>query len=440
MTGLLASATVARVQVLKKAVSLCLLLLAACKRDAPAPEGAASAAPVASAAPTGSASAAASVTTASAMAPESAAPRGTGVAELKTLAEVGTCKPKNADLASYVQKPALGLAGRADGTFAAVWLVELQNDPDAQIAFAGFDGEARQVARARGIGTTRFEGLRLLESGGAWSASWFDAEGLTHTRPRWEAVPPPEIQHLAAVGKEGNENVAVAPTPAGSLVAAAPFGPQRDQLGVFLFASTDPAEPTVKAVGVTHHARQPRRPAVAADAGGYFVAWHEEDGSIRASHFDAAGKEGSAHVIAPEGPKRERVALTATSAGAIALWAEGETLLARALDAGAQPAGPTWVVGKGKWGVFTPGGQGALVAWVGHDGKADAQLLLARLSPEGAPSAQGLRVSDGVTAVKDPPALAAAGSRVGLAWTEMMGPAVSSKRALLRLVDLACVP
>jgi len=400
----------------------------------------ASAAAAASAAPVARASASETVTAATPV-PEIQAPRGNGVAEFKSLAEAATCKPKTAEVANYLQKPGLGLAGRAaDGTFAAVWLVELQKDPDAQIAFAGFDSEGRQVARARGIGTTRYEGLRLIETGGAWSVSWFDAEGLTHTRPRWEAVPAPEIQRLAAVGHEGSENVAVASTPAGALVAAAPFGPQRDQLGVFLFASSDPSQPTVKAVGVTHHAKLPRRPSVAADAKGYFVAWHEEDGSIRASRFDLAGKETDAHVVAPEGPSRERVALVPTGAGAIALWSEGETLVARALDGEARPAALPWVVGKGKWSVFTPAGEGALVGWVGHDGKSEAQVLVARLSSEGKPSAQGLRVSDGVMPVKDPLAMAVAGSRVGLTWTEGVSPRVSSKRALLRLLDAACIP
>ena len=182
---------------------------------------------------------------------------------------------------------------------------------------------------------------------GAWAVTWFDAEGLTHARPRWEATPPPEIQHLTTVGKEASDNVAIASTTSGALVAAAPFGPQRDQLGVFLFAPTDSSQPSVKAVGVTHYAKQARRPAVAADATGYYLAWHEEDGSIHASRFDANGKEGDAHVLAPEGPKRERVALAVTNGGALALWAEGETLIARGLDASAKPAGPAWVVGKG---------------------------------------------------------------------------------------------
>jgi hypothetical protein len=282
--------------------------------------------------------------------------------------------------------------------------------------------------------------------------AWFDAEGLAYVRPRWETTPPVVVEHLSAVGKEVSDNVAIAPTPGGSLVAAAPFGVARDQLGIFLFAPVDPAAPQIKAVGVTHHAKQPRWPAVAADASGYFVAWHEKDGSIKASRFDAAGKEGDAHLVAaarddggaegsaPDAPARERLGLVATGAGALAVWNEGETLVARALDATARPVAAPWVIGKGKWRALVPSGDGAFVTWVGHDGKADGQLLLIRLSAEGTPSARGLRVSDGVNPVKDPPKLAIAGERVGVAWTEVMGPGVSTKRALLRVFERSCVP
>lgn len=431
------------------------LLLAGCDRGSSQPGAAGSATPAGSGAPvvTGApaASAGGVTTAASAAGGEPAAPQGAGVTAFTPLGDVPECKAKTGELASYLQRHGLGLAGRSgDGTFAAVWLVELQNNLDAQIAFAGFDGEAKQVARARSIAATREAGVRIIETGGQWSVTWFGADGLTYAQPRWETLPPPEIQRLTAMGKEIGENVAIASTPGGSLVAASPFGPARDQLGVFLFAPADPALPSVKAVGVTHHAKQPRRPAVAADATGYFVAWSEDDGSIRASRFDLAGKEGDAHVLTPPAaganavgaaPEQDRLALIATEgAGALALWSEGETLVARALDAAARPSGAAWVVGKGRWRAVAPHGKGALVAWIGNDGKVDGQLLLARLSADGAPAEKGLRISDGAIAVKDPPAVAVAGARVGVAWTEPLSTGVSTKRALLRMLDAACIP
>ncbi len=420
-----------------------LAVLAACNSGSSPPGPAASAAPSASAAPAASSGGAQPAT-----APEGggAAPRGAGVPAFTPIAEVAACKAKTVEVATYLQRHGLGLAGRGrDGTFAAVWLVELQNSPDAQIAFAGFDAEARQVARARSIGATRQEGLRIFETGGVWSVTWLGAEGLSHARPRWETSPPPEVQRLTAVGKEVSENVAIAASPAGSLVAAAPFGDARDQLGVFLFAPVEEGQQAVKALGVTHHAKQPRGPAVAADAGGYLVAWHEADGAIRASRFDPTGKEGEAHVIAaavsPGGAAREGLALAAVEGGgAVAVWGEGDTIVARGVDGSGRPGAAPHVVGKGKARAVSSSGKGAFVAWIGNDGKADGQLLLARIAADGAPSDKGLRVSDGATPVKDPPAVALAGERVGVAWTEVMSAGVSTKRAVLRVLDAACVP
>jgi hypothetical protein len=258
---------------------------------------------------------------------------------------------------------------------------------------------------------------------------------------------PPDIQRLTAVAKEVSENAAIAASPGGSLVAVAPFGTAQDQMGLFLFAPTDAALPAVKAIGVTHHAKRPRRPAVAADAGGYFVAWNEDDGSIKASRFDLTGKEGDAYVIAPPTgatplpAARERLALIAMEgAGALAVWSEGDTMVAQALDGSARARAAPYVIRKGAAQVLVPSGKGAFVAWIGNDGKVDGQILLARLSADGAPSAQGLRISDGLMAVKDPPAVAVAGERLGVAWTEPVTAGVSTKRAVLRVLDAACVP
>ena len=427
-----------------------LLLLGApgCGRAAPPSGAAASAAPTTHAPAMASASAASSV----APPPESqTAPHGDGVTAFTPVTDIVDCKAKVGDVATYIQHQGLGLAGRADGSFAAVWMVGLQRD--GQIAFAGFDSEARQIARGRSIGTTREEGLRIFSAAEAWTVTWFDASGLAFSRPRWEANPPPPVQHLGAVGKEVSDNVAIASTPGGSLVAATPFGTERKQLGVFLFAPADPAQPSVKALGVSHHAAQRRGPAVAGDATGYFVAWREPDGSINASRFNLAGKEGDAQVIAPplvnpgpgggapEASARGQLGLVATGGtGALAIWAEGETIIARALDAAAHPRAAAWVIGKGKWRALSPSGDGALVVWIGNDGKTEAQVLLVRVSADGSPAAKGLRVSDGASPVKEPPSMALAGERVGVTWAEVMSPSVSTKRAVLRVLDRSCIP
>ena len=233
----------------------------------------------------------------------------------------------------------------------------------------------------RSLARGRFEHARRrapdFSSGDEWAVTWFDAEGLAYARPRWETNPPVGDPARRRNREGGQRPCRPRAAPGGALVAAAPFGPERHRLGVFQFAPVDPAQPQLKAVGVTRSAKKPRWPTVAADAsGGYLVAWQdEEDGSIRASRFDAAGREGNAHVVAkrqggdrPAGAAQEtpdrdqRLGLVATgSAGALLVWSEGATLIARALDAEARPRGAPWVVGKGKWRALAPSGDGALV-------------------------------------------------------------------------------
>ncbi|MGK3993394.1 hypothetical protein [Sorangium sp. So ce1024] len=441
------------------ALSLFVVSGSACDRSASRSGGAATAASGSSSEPTVQAAASAASAPAEPVAATAPAelepPRGDGVQEFVPLTTLADCKVKSGDIATYILREGMGVAGRSDGTFGAVWLVDLKGG-DAQIAFAGFDTDARQIARARAISSTRDVGLRIFSAGEAWAVTWFDAEGLAYARPRWETNPPTEILRVGAIGRDVGDQVALAPAPGGALVAAAPFGAERNKLGVFQFGPIDPAQPQLKAVGVTRHTRKPRWPAVAADAsGGYLVAWHEEeDGSIRASHFDASGREGGAHLVAkPQGSDRaaaatqetpdrdQRLGLVATGgAGALLVWSEGSTLIGRALDAEARPRGAPWVIGKGKWRALAPGVDGALVAWVGHDGKAEGQALLVKVGADGAPSARGIRVSDGARPVKDPPSVALAGERVGVAWTEAMSPGVSTKRAVLRVLDRSCIP
>jgi hypothetical protein len=366
---------------------------------------------------------------------------GTGAGEFLPVTKTPDCKHQSAEMAQYLLRGEMAIAGR-EGQIAAVWLVQLPNKLNAQIAFAGYDGDAKQLARGRGIGSARDDTPRIFATGSAWTVAWFDPAGLAFARPTWEAASAPAIEHLSAVGRELSENIGVASTPSGPLVAVAPFGPTRGQLGVFLFASVEAGAPGVKALGVTHHAKNPVRPAVAADADGYYLAWHEEGEKLVTSHFDSAGKEVDAAdtLAAPGDRKRERLAMAPTSKGAIALWVEGTEIIARALDKAARPMGPAYKVASGRWATIASAGEGAIVAWVGHDGRAEDQLLAVRLGPDGVPSAKGLSVTDGTNAVKDPPSVAGAGPRVGFGWAEPMGATIASKRAMLRSIDIRCLP
>ncbi|TKD00424.1 hypothetical protein [Polyangium fumosum] len=413
-------------------------------------EGGAAPAPSASVAPSASAATSAAAappaTSASvAQAPPPSEPVGSGVSSFVAAAQTEGCKAQSGDIATYLQRGEVTVAG-SEGSLAAAWLIKLAaNKPGAQLAFAGFALDAKQVARARGIGTANETAPRIFANGAGWTLVWFDENGLAYTKPRWETAPAPVIEHLSTVNAANADDVALAATPAGAIVAVAPFNMEKAQLGLFQFAPTDAAAPAVQALGATHHAHEPRRPAVAADGTGYTLAWHEGDGRIVVSRFDLAGKEiDEAYTLAaapPAGaPARERVNLVATTKGAMAVWIEGDKILARAVDAAARPGEKTWLVGRGRAPALAPIGDGALVVFLGQEGGKDDQVLAVKLSESGEPSATGMRISDGTGAVKDAAAVTSAGPRLGFLWAEPMSNGVSTKRAILRTLESSCVP
>lgn len=398
-------------------------------------------APVANAsASSSSGPAAASASSSAAAPPVPAEPQGKGVAGFIPAGQTDTCKAQVSQVADYLQRGEVSLAGH-DGAYAAAWLIKLSpSRPDAQLAFAGFSLDAKQVARARGVGTSNEIAPRLFSSGPGWTLVWFDSEGLAYAKPRWETSPQPTTEHLRAVGIADAEHVSLAGTPSGAIIAVAPFGADKSQFGMFLFAPIEPDAPAVQALGATHHAKKPRWPAVIADERGYTLAWHEEGDQIVVSRFDLKGSElGEAITLAAPAEGRGRVTLSTTTKGAIAMWSEGDKLLARALDGEARPGPETWIVGYGKMASLTPFGDGALAVFTGQDGTASNQVLAVKLGANGEPSAKGLRVTD-AGPTKDPPAAVVVGTRVGFLWTEPMTQGVGTKRALIRAVDAACIP
>ncbi len=365
-------------------------------------------------------------------------PEGTGIQASKPATDAD-CKPATFELATYLLRGELTIAGRpgpsGNGEVAGSWLVQLRGK--AQIGFAGFDSQARRIARDRGIGSAREHAPSLFATGDVWTVVWFDDEGLAFAHPSWETLPTPEIEHLSAVKGVAPEDVALGATPEGSLVVASPFGTSGDQLSLFLFAAVGQSP---KAIGVTKSAKKPKSPAVSADADGYTVAWLEEGGLIHATRFDKAGKEigdGAPVVSAPA--DRKSLQIVSLAEATMLVWNEGDKLLARKLGKTGHADSKIFVVAaKGRDPVTMVAGADAIVAFVGDaDGVAD-QLLAARLSPAGV-AQTAYRISDGKTPVLDPPAVASLGGRIALAWTETMGPALSSKRAWLRTVEGACI-
>ncbi len=412
--------------------------------------------PVASAAPSSSAAPPASAATpaASASAPpyDPPAPPHPPGSFVGAKAEKG-CKAQTGELATYQPRGEVWLAADKDAV-AAAWRVHIAGKPADQVAFGSFDAEVRPIARTRGVGNSAHEaqprvmatslrsGLRSDEPssapspGGDWAVVWFDDKGLAYTRPKVDALPAPEVAHLPSVAPDAAGDVALSSWPQGGVLAAAPFGAGKAQIGLFVFAPSDPAAPLVRAFGVTHHTTAPHHPAIAADDKGMFVAW-DEGGAILSSRFDAAGKEGAAAcTLAPAGAKRERLSLVATASGAMAMWMEGGAIRTRALDRSGCPTSPAWTVAEGRWASLAALGDGALVAWAAADGK----LLAARLAPNGAPPERGLDAAEGSSGVKDPPAVVAAGGHVAFAWAEVMSPIISTKRIVLRVLDASCVP
>ena len=403
-------------------------------RGGPAPVGSASATPVVSAAPSGSASATPDAAAVVAFDP---APGAASVTELASARSNKLCRAQTAEIAAYQSEGVLAL-GAGKGGIGASWLVHVAGKREEQIAFSAFDTEGKPVARPRGVGLAGQKTARVFGGGAGFTVTWFDANALAYARPRTEPLPPPEIGHLNMFGPEVAGDVALSATEAGSVVAAAPFGAGKNQLGLFQFSPAEEGAPAVTALGVTHHAVAPSRPAVAGSAASTFVAWFEADGRILASSFDSKGKESDAAcVVAPAtAEKRDHLALAAVGSGVIALWMEGAVIRTRALDGSGCPTSPAWKVAEGRSATLSAAGEGAVVAWLTSEGR----LLAAKLGPNAAPPMAGLDIAEGSLGIKDPPALAVTSGRVAFGWAEAMSPVVSTRRLMLRLIDAACFP
>ena len=114
----------------------------------------------------------------------------------------------------------------------------------------------------------------------------------------------------------------------------------------------------------------------------------------------------------------------------------GLALRARAIGPKGCPTGPLFNVGNGSSPRAISIEGGVLASWVAPDGK----LVAAKLGPNGQPAEKGLEIAEAVGGVKDPPSIALAGARAAFTWTEAMGPRGSTRRLVLRTLDVACLP
>jgi hypothetical protein len=410
------------------------VLVLACG-EKPAPPTVESSAPAASNSTTGSASAAIPPPP-----PPDSTPKGEGATKIVKSSEKSTgCNPAEFELATYLLRGELTLAGRAgakpnESEFAASWLVQLQGK--AQIAFAGFDHKARRIGRDRGIGNAREHAPRLFATGDRWTVVWFDDEGLAYAHPVWDSNPSPEISHFTAIKSVDPKEITLSRADAGFLVSS-PFGTSGDQVSLFRFS---PAEgQKAKAVGVTKDAKGPHKPVVSPSASGFTLAWFEEGGAIVAVKLDATGTQvGVSAPVVAKGEGRDTLSLNMIPLGADSLltWVEGDRVVGRLVDEAARAKGDVFVIGKGKHPQVVPDGDSIIVVWVGPDGGDADAVLAARVGPSGA-SSEAVRLN--VKPAMDPPAVALGDGRLAFAWTEAMGPAVASKRAWLRIIDKGCV-
>src|SRR5690606_33857836 len=148
------------------------------------------------------------------------------------------------------------------------------------------------------------------------------------------------------------------------------------QLSLFLFAPIEETGRRARALGLTKHAKGPRRPAAVVDGKGTTVAWVESDGSIATTRFDTEGKELHPSTVVASGVgDRTGLALASLGDGALLVWTESGEIRARALDAGAMPTSPIWRVGRGQGVALASRGADVLVTWVGEAGGQPKQLL-----------------------------------------------------------------
>ncbi len=367
-------------------------------------------------------------------------PKGAGVSKfVAATSKESECQAATAELATYLMRGDLGLAGRPTekgGEFATSYLIQLRGK--AQIGFAGYDGAAKRFSRDRGIGSAHEHAPRLFATADKWTVAWFDDDGLAYAHPTWDSTEKPLVEHMSTLKNVKPADVALAATPEGPLVVASPFGTAGDQLSLFLFAPIAEGQKK-RAIGVTRIAKKPSSPAVLGDKTGYSVAWLEEDGQVLTARFDLEGKEIGLGTVAVGKPgKRSSLAMTQLDGGPLLTWEQDGQIFGRMLDAGANPDGDLWLIGKGTQPAVAGFGESAVVAFLAEVEGVAEQLVAVRVAKTGV-SESAIRVSEARTPVLDRPAVALGGPRIAFVWTEKMGPAISSKRAWIRTLDSACL-
>ncbi|MFO0616381.1 MAG: hypothetical protein U0414_27565 [Polyangiaceae bacterium] len=354
-------------------------------------------------------------------------PAGPGATKFIT-ADEAKCHLASIEVAQYLSRGELALA-TTPTEIALGWLVQGQGD--AKIGVGAFDGQAKRVMRDRSIADTKTHGPVLYAGKDDWIVTWFEEDGLAFARTRKEPDNHYDIGKFSMMRDVPLDDLAIAQTPDGSFVAASPFATGGKQLTVFTFSSS-PTSATKQSVGMTRSGTTPHNPVVAADADGFLLVWVESSSQLRSVRLDAAGKSsgGASTLLGPA--KRTGLSLLGAEDGFYLTWSEGPLIAAVKLTKDGTVAAPPIKIGEGKWARPAVSGADLFVAYV-----IEGDKLVVVKARGGAAPTSGVVVAD---VAKDPPMLGISGSRLATFSTEPIHQAVATKRAMLRTVDVACIP
>lgn len=295
------------------------------KNNSPEPAPSASSSPPApSSAPASSVSGAPSASAA----PLPSAPPSGGVGSWESIDALKGCSSHSRELDPNLAHGTLSIAARGK-EFAVNRFLRTGTRGEGQLAFGGYDGQARSVAPSHGLGKARYYPVWTFPRKEDWVVFWFDGKGLVFTRAGWSPTAS-KIGRFQAIPIEEAERVALLNTSNdGPLLGIAPLGVEpSSQLGLFTFVPGESLAEEVKAIGATHQAVQPLNPAVVAAPNRYFLVWEDKGEAGKAvvmTSFDGSGRElGSQRVLSTPGRNARQPAVALLDGSPVFAWVEDE--------------------------------------------------------------------------------------------------------------------
>jgi hypothetical protein len=330
-----------------------------------------------------------------------------------------SCEVRTRDLEPNLAFGGVGLATKGKEV-ALAWHYRTKNKGEGLLAFGGYDTRGGRVGQGHGLGKGALFPPQVFPRKDDWAVTWFDSQSLVFTRASWSPSPG-AIGRLAAVTTEVADHTTIVPTAEGPLLAAAPLaGSTGAQLGLFLFAPAGDTPEMVKAISATHHASNPKHPAISEIGDGYVLVWEDAPAgkptSIAITRFDASGKELDEQIsLSTPGQAASRPAVVSVPTGAIVAWEEREgeasVVVVRAMDKGSHPIGPSYRVDAGSAPVLVAAKDGAVLAFLRKTKDLPTHVAAIHIGADGKPHASGVIVSElgkGKGQIAEAPAAASA--------------------------------